>query len=184
MRSELCVHLLDELARYAGRHPDEPAAARMRAFVERRADCLLRSCLEGHLTGSGWVVSPHGGRVLLVHHRKLGRWLQPGGHADGDPDLLAVALREVREETGLARVEVCGREPFDLDIHSIPAREGEPAHLHYDVRYLLVASPAAPLVRSEESHELRWFALDAPEVLAEESLARMARKARVLLSRA
>jgi 8-oxo-dGTP pyrophosphatase MutT (NUDIX family) len=177
-----CADLLDKLARYAARFPRELAAPRMRSFVERRPDCLLRSCLEGHVTGSAWIASAEGSRTLLAHHRKLDRWLQPGGHADGDPDTLAVALREAREETGLRELEPLGRDPFDLDIHEIPARAGEPAHLHYDVRYLLVASPDAPLAPSPESHALRWFARDAPEVLAEESLARMARKARLLLA--
>jgi 8-oxo-dGTP pyrophosphatase MutT (NUDIX family) len=174
--------LLDKLARYAERHPREPAAARMRLFVERRPDCFVRSALEGHVTGSAWIVSPDAGSALLVHHRKLGRWLQPGGHADGNPDTLEVALGEAREETGLRALEPTGADPFDLDIHAIPERAGEPAHLHYDVRYLLRASPTSPLTRSPESHDLRWFHADAPEISTEESLARMSRKARLLLA--
>src|ERR1700677_1858721 len=70
-------------------------------LVEARQDCLVRSCMPGHLTGSAWVVSADRGRTLLTRHRKLGKWLQLGGHADGDGDLLAVALREAREESGL-----------------------------------------------------------------------------------
>jgi 8-oxo-dGTP pyrophosphatase MutT (NUDIX family) len=176
--------LLDKLGRYAARHPDErEVTRRMLAFVERRADCLLRSSLEGHVTASAWIASPDRARVLLVHHRKLGRWLQPGGHADGDADTLAVALREAHEECGLEGLVAFADEPLDLDIHGIPARPGEPAHLHYDVRFLLLAPSDGPLVQSDESHALRWFAHDAPEIASEESLARLARKARPLLSR-
>src|ERR1700677_4465159 len=83
---------------------ESAALAQTIAFVEAHADCLLRSCAPGHLTGSAWVVSPDRSRTLLTLHRKLGKWLQLGGHADGDPDLLGVALREAREESGLARL--------------------------------------------------------------------------------
>lgn len=146
-------------------------------FVEAHEDCLLRSCAPGHLTGSAWVVSPDRGYVLLTHHRKLDKWLQLGGHADGDGDLLAVALREAREESGLSRVRAVSSELFDVDRHWIPDRKGEPGHYHYDLRFLLEADPAELLAITSESKDLAWVELDRVTALnAEESMARMVRK--------
>jgi 8-oxo-dGTP pyrophosphatase MutT (NUDIX family) len=182
--------LLELLDRYAARHPEERACAeRIRALVRARADCFERSCPPGHVTGSAFVVSADLRRVLLVHHRKLDRWLQPGGHADGESDVARVALREAEEETGLTGLRFLGPDgapgepvPFDLDVHEIPARPGEPAHEHHDVRFLLAAAPGAEDARaSAESHAVRWFplaALDGPGVDA--SVLRMARKLRAL----
>jgi 8-oxo-dGTP pyrophosphatase MutT (NUDIX family) len=184
--------LLELLDRYAERHPDEAACvARIRALVRARADCFERRCLPGHVTGSAFVVSADRRRVLLVHHRKLDRWLQPGGHADGESDVARVALREAEEETGLAGLTFLGPDgapdpqapvPFDLDVHEIPARPGEPAHEHHDVRFLLAAAPGAEAARtSEESHEVRWVPLaEVPALGVDESVLRMARKLRAL----
>mgnify|MGYP005850545099 CR=1 FL=1 len=181
--------LLDLLDRYAARHPEEdPTVARMRALVTARPDCFERSCAPGHVTGSAFVLSADRTRVLLVHHRKLDRWLQPGGHADGEPDVARVALREACEETGLTALAFVGPDgapgeavPFDLDVHPIPARPGEPAHEHHDVRFLLVAGPHEEARASAESHAVRWVPLDDLEALAiDESVRRMARKARAL----
>jgi len=184
--------LLELLDRYAARHPEEAASvARVRALVAGRADCFERSCPPGHVTGSAFVLSADLRRVLLVHHRKLDRWLQPGGHADGECDVAQVALREAQEETGLAALAFLGPdgapgEPWvlDLDVHEIPARPGEPAHEHHDVRFLLVAGDGDGDARaSEESHAVRWVPLDAIEELTdEESVVRMARKTRALLA--
>lgn len=183
--SEL-VTLLD---RYTARYPDEHAVvARIRALVESHPDCLLRTCRPGHITGSAWVLSSDRARCLLVHHARLDRWLQPGGHADGESDISQVALREVREETGLSALKLSLHDgqlvPLDLDIHLIPARiasDGtviEDAHEHHDVRFLVLATGNEPLAVSEESHDVRWCT--AAEVRAhtsEESVLRMLRKA-------
>ena len=153
------------------------ATALVIAFVEEHPDCLLRSCEPGHLTGSAWIVDPTRTRVLLTHHRKLGKWLQLGGHADGDPDLLAVALREAREESGLAGVRVLSPAIFDLDRHWIPPRKSDPGHWHLDLRFLLEADPAETLVVSDESHDLAWVPLTEVAALnPEESMTRMVRK--------
>ena len=185
--------LLDLLARYEARHPEEASCVgRIRSLVEARPECFERRCLPGHVTGSAFVVSPDGQRVLLVHHRKLGRWLQPGGHADGDSDVAQVALREAREETGLRALTFLGPhgrggEPFpvDVDVHAIPARPGEPSHEHHDVRFLLVAAAGEATRVSEESHAVQWCPLDALDRLgADESLLRMARKSRALIASA
>lgn len=111
----------------------------------------------GHFTASALVVSPDRRQVLVTHHRKLGQWLQLGGHCDGDPDLLAVALRETAEESGLTDVRVLGGgRPYDLDVHRIPGRPEMPAHVHHDVIFLMEADPAQQLTISSESLHLAW----------------------------
>ena len=112
---------------YRRRWPQEAATvALFDAFVDSHPDCFHRSCRVGHITGSAWLVDMAGDRVLLAHHAKLGRWLQPGGHSDGDPDTLTVALREAREESGLD-VRALEDAVFDIDVHGIPARGRERA---------------------------------------------------------
>jgi len=163
---------------------EQPLAADERAmlaefgpFIARHPDCLWRTCRPGHLTASAWVVDPARERTLLMHHRKLARWLQPGGHVDGDPDLLASALREAREETGLQYLVPVSSEIFDVDRHWIPERKAEPGHWHFDVRYLIEADPAEPVVVTSESKELRWVKLArVMELNPEESLLRLVRK--------
>jgi 8-oxo-dGTP pyrophosphatase MutT (NUDIX family) len=170
--------LLDQLAAYQLKHPAEAETiGRFIAFVERCPDCFERSLLEGHITGSAWIMDADGGRVLLTHHRKLDAWLQLGGHADGESDVQAVALKEAREESGLEDFEVLGEGIYDLDIHLIPERKGVPEHYHYDVRYLLRATGSTDYVVSEESHDLRWVAVNEVATLTEDqSMLRMVRK--------
>ncbi len=174
--------LLERLDGYLARHPDERVSVdHVIQFVRANEDCFERACVPGHVTASAWILSHDRASFLLTHHKKLGRWLQLGGHADGDPDPLAVALREAREESGMAEFALASPAdgpPFDVDVHAIPARGAEPAHLHHDVRYLLVAGPRQELRASDESHALRWFPIGtAPELLDDESQRRMARKA-------
>ena len=178
--------LLALLEAHARRWPaDTERAARIRDFIGAHEDCFLRTCRPGHLTGSAWILSPDHESVLLVHHRKLGRWLQPGGHADGEMDLLQVALREAREETGLASFTTPpGGDPLDLDIHEIPPHGGEPAHLHLDVRFLLVAAAGEVPRASEESIAVRWVRRERlGDFSDEESLHRMERRTREVLGR-
>ncbi len=164
------------LSAYRDRWPQESeTVARFDAFIDSHPDCFHRSCRIGHITGSAWIVNTTGDRVLLVHHRKLGRWLQPGGHCDGDPDALAVALREAREESGLD-VRALDGAIFDIDVHAIPARDRDPAHFHFDVRFLVQAEHDRFTV-SEESHALAWVPAQGLGALTdEESVLRMARK--------
>lgn len=146
-------------------------------FAAGTADCCERSSTHGHFTGSAWLVSADGRRVLLTHHRKLGRWLQLGGHADGDGDLARVALREAEEESGLGGLRLEGG-VFDLDRHLIPARGAEPAHWHYDVRFVVRATDDEQFVVNEESHALAWREIGgiAADPGADESMVRMARR--------
>ncbi|MEJ1973368.1 MAG: NUDIX hydrolase [Lacunisphaera sp.] len=138
---------------------------------------MRRSCVPAHFTGSAWVVDSARRRTLLTQHRKLDKWLQLGGHADGEADLRAVALREAQEESGLTEMKAVTTEIFDLDRHLIPARKDEPAHWHYDVRFLFEADPAEPLVVTSESKSLAWVELTAVARLnPEESMLRMVRK--------
>ena len=157
--------------------PDRVAFSLFTAFATEHADCCERTLSLGHFTGSAWLVSADGLRVLLTRHRKLDRWLQLGGHADGDGDLSAVALREAREESGLGALVAEGG-VFDLDRHFIPARGAEPGHWHYDVRYVVHATVDEAFVINEESHALAWRRIDqlAADPDADESLRRMAGK--------
>ena len=140
-------------------------------------DVFERSHTVGHFTGSAWLVSADESRVLLTHHRKLDRWLQLGGHADGDADLASVALREAGEESGLGGLRV-ERDIFDLDRHRIPARGNEPEHWHYDVRFVVRTNDSEEFVVSDESHDLAWreIASLAEDGTADPSLRRMAGK--------
>jgi len=169
---------LTAFARYAARHPTERAVIDLFTdFAATQVDAAERSLSFGHLTGSAWLVDAAGTRVLLTHHRKLDRWLQLGGHADGDVDLARVALREAEEESGL-RDLVVEAEIFDLDRHEIPARGDEPAHWHYDVRHVVRALGGEDFVVSDESHALGWcdIAALAVDESTDASLRRMARK--------
>jgi 8-oxo-dGTP pyrophosphatase MutT (NUDIX family) len=169
------------LAAYAHRYPDEhevvEIAAHYLTLLAEGPHAFVRERLDGHFTGSAWLVSADSARVLLTHHRKLNRWLQLGGHADGDQDLARVALREAEEESGLGDLRV---EPdiFDLDRHWIPARGEVPGHWHYDVRYVVRATGSEAFLVSEESHALAWREIadliDEPDL--DPSIVRMARK--------
>lgn len=170
---EPLAHLL---ADYRERHPEA-------ADVVDAYDALLRDGgpvferrrLEGHFTGSAFVVSADGRRALLLHHAKLQRWLQPGGHADGNADLAAVALREAEEESGL-RGLVAEPGIFDLDRHAIPARGAEPGHWHYDVRFVVRCTGDEEPRINEESRAFAWRPIDelADDGSLDPSIRRMA----------
>ncbi|HUA81469.1 MAG TPA: NUDIX hydrolase [Dyella sp.] len=170
--------LHDALQDYGFRHSEEAAICeRFAEFLRSAPTVFLREHAAGHFTGSAWLVSADGNRVLLTHHRKLARWLQLGGHADGDNDLPRVALREAEEESGLDGLQV-DDEIFDLDCHLIPARGDEPAHWHYDVRYVVHATHNERFAISDESLALAWKSIEAiaHDEQADASLQRMARK--------
>jgi len=151
--------------------------AQFLALLDDPADPFVRERLQGHFTASAWLVSADAQRVLLTHHRKLGRWLQLGGHADGERDLVAVALREAGEESGLHGLTIMPA-IFDLDRHWIPAYGQTPGHWHHDVRYVVRAGVDEAFVVSAESLDLAWrdIAALAQDPQADASLRRMAGK--------
>lgn len=163
---------------YTRRYPAEQAVIeRFLQFVRQHPDCFERSLTVGHVTGSAWVVNQAGTHVLLTHHKKLNRWLQLGGHADGNPRVHDVALREAQEESGLPEFRFVTDQIFDIDIHPIPARGSEPEHFHYDVRFALQTVKHEAYQVSEESHDLAWIEIARiHEVSREEAMLRMARK--------
>jgi 8-oxo-dGTP pyrophosphatase MutT (NUDIX family) len=181
---------LDLLDAYREQHPSERACvARISQLVDTHPNCYERNCWHGHITASVWIASPDHQQFLLTHHRKLRRWLQLGGHADGDSDVRRVALREAREESGMRDFDFArdssGLDLIDVDVHRIPAFRDDPPHDHHDLRFCLVARPGQTVHVSEESHDVAWFDLVELETqLDEVSLLRLGRKCRALLGRA
>jgi 8-oxo-dGTP pyrophosphatase MutT (NUDIX family) len=151
------------LANYRTQFMEESAmVSRTLQFVMQHEDCFDRHIYQGHVTGSAWVLNPARTHVLMLHHRKLDMWLQPGGHADGDPDILRVILKETSEETGveLAQVKLLSEEIFDVDIHTVHANQYDPRHEHFDIRFLVEIDDAIPLPGNDESHDVGWIHLN------------------------
>jgi 8-oxo-dGTP pyrophosphatase MutT (NUDIX family) len=181
--------LLEMLARYRAAFPGEAVVVdRICRLVEGHRDCFERTCRPGHITAAAWILSADRRRCLLTHHRKLNRWLQLGGHADGHWRVEEVALREAREESGITAFDIVpiagSLLPLDLDVHLIPARSDadgrivEDAHEHHDIRFLLIAHPGQQACASDESHEIGWFTPEEVTRLTdEESVLRMLYKA-------
>jgi 8-oxo-dGTP pyrophosphatase MutT (NUDIX family) len=168
--------LLHQLRSYQTSFTEEEKFIQHFLELLKNENAFQRTHLPGHVTGSAWIINKDGDQTLMVNHVKLNKWLQPGGHADGDENVLRVALREAEEETGLKNFKV--RETlFDIDIHTIPARKNFPAHLHYDIRYLLEADINESILVSEESHDVKWIPLVKLEKFTtEESVFRMRKK--------
>lgn len=151
------------------------------AFVQSNPDCFERSLLPGHVTGSAWIVNPSMTHTLLIHHYKLDKWFQPGGHCDGDPDVLMVAMKEAFEETGVV-VTPFSDQIFDIDNHIIPARQEVPQHIHYDIRFLFIAQMTDDdLPGNRETKAIKWASLnDVTTYTHEISITRMIEKTRAL----
>ena len=173
-------YLENLLNKYEGVDSDEEQMRqRMLLFVKQNEDCFKRELVIGHVTGSAWIVNPERTKTLMLHHRKLNRWLQPGGHSDGNPDTLAVALREASEESGidLKNIKPVYETIFDVDIHTIPTNKKEAQHDHFDVRFLLEIDDQLPLISNEESNEVKWLALDEVNAFNDDrSIERMLKK--------
>lgn len=147
------------------------------ALANEGSISLNRMRLDGHFTASAWVVNKAVTHCLLLHHHKLGKWLQPGGHADGEADLLKVASKELAEETGIKSTTLLKQGIFDIDIHTIPARKDVPQHLHYDIRYIFVADGNLPIQRNHESNEVKWISFYEADALCQnDSISRMIKK--------
>ena len=153
--------LISALKEYKTPYVEEAAfVPRFISLLQNFDRCFLRTLSTGHMTGSAFIVNEAQDSVLLVHHKKLQRWLQPGGHADGDENILNVARREGEEETGLEALKLLQPTIFDVDIHQIPAHGKDRAHFHYDIRYLFVAEDMDSIEKNDESNMIKWVALD------------------------
>lgn len=139
---------------------EESFKLEMLAFINEHHDCFERSLIKGHITASAWLLNADHSQALLMHHSKLDQWFQLGGHCDGDSDVLGVAIKEAREESGIASIQPVSADIFDIDIHEIPPSKSTPAHLHYDVRFLLHVTDTQHVVQNHESKELRWISQD------------------------
>lgn len=152
-------------------------------FVSENENCFDRRLADGHVSGSAWVLNPSRSHVFMLHHRKLHLWLQPGGHADGNNDIVQVALNETTEESGAdpSHVRLVSPDIFDVDVHTIPATATEPRHEHYDIRFLVELDDRKPLPGNDESHAVAWIPLEqVHRVNKFRSLYRMVQKTRQL----
>ena len=167
--------LLKLLAAYNPVAPEEQAyKTRMIAFIDEHEDCFERTLAIGHITASAWLISKDGSKALLLHHRKLNKWLQLGGHCDGNPDTRAGAIKEAQEESGILGIEPVNVTIFDIDIHRIPEYAAVAAHDHYDVRFLLRVTSNEQVVQNHESKGLIWVGKEPLEVPTDEpSVVRM-----------
>jgi 8-oxo-dGTP pyrophosphatase MutT (NUDIX family) len=172
------MSLQDKLHIYRSKHPSElVTVGACLKLLEEAPECFRRDAFPGHFTASAWTIARASRSTLLVHHAKLGKWVQPGGHADGEQNLFLAAKRELEEETGIEALPVLGGDIFDIDIHTIPSVGEEGTHKHYDVRFLFAVHERLPLRVSDESIDVNWVELnDLEQYTQEESILRMRRK--------
>ena len=177
-------HLLDQLNLYVRYHDSEKEMReRMMEFIKTDPRCFENDNPNGHITASAWIFDPETQYVGLVFHKKLNKWLMPGGHSDGDPDTAAQALREAQEEFGGEGLVLSSEYIFDIDIHQLPEdlKRNVPPHLHYDVRFLIYGSSSIAPHLSDESQDVQWVALqDVPQYTTETSMLRMMKKSEEL----
>ncbi len=152
---------------------EEMMQNRLLRFVKKEADCFNRELLNGHVTASCWVMSDTKNEVLLIHHAKLDKWLQPGGHCDGNENIYEVAKTELKEETGLIPTSQ-NDAIFDLDIHTIPERNGIPEHEHFDIRFVFIVNRNKELIHNHETKGMKWMQLkEVDKYTKEDSVLRM-----------
>ena len=162
---ELREKLREQIRAYAPLNEQEAADREQLLLALTREDIFLRENKMAHMTASAWVVNPGQDKVLMVYHNIYDSWSWLGGHADGDRDLLAVAVREVREESGIEKVIPLSEEIFSLEILTVDGHEKKgiyvPSHLHLNVTYLLQADDGAALsVKPDENSGVAWFTPD------------------------
>lgn len=178
--------IIPQLQGYTSGYPEEMESKKLfLEFLNHHDNCFERSLKTGHITGSAWIMDQSMEYALLTHHMKLNKWLQLGGHADGDTDVARVAHREAMEESGLASVKLLNTNIFDIDIHTIPERGDESEHLHYDIRYLFKANKTKSLQHNHESKALKWVKLSEISSLVNNnvSIMRMVEKSTLQFSK-
>ena len=153
---------------------EQEAKKTMLTFIDQYPTCFERSLEVGHITASSWLVNKNNTHALMMHHAKLGIWCQLGGHCDGNPNPLEVAIKEAQEESGIHEIVALSPAIFDIDIHVVPANSKEKAHYHYDIRFLLQVISDEQYVQNSESKELRWVSKNRAELPTEQrSITRM-----------
>jgi len=169
--------LIDLLQAYVPSAAQAACKDEMLSFIQKQTDCFERSLAMGHITASAWLLNKDGSQALLMHHAKLNIWVQLGGHCDGDSDVMAVAIKEAQEESGISHIIPVNDHIFDIDIHFIPENSREKAHYHYDVRFLLQVASDEMVALNNESKELRWIDKDLEALpTQEQSVTRMFHK--------
>lgn len=171
------LKLLHLLENYIPTNEELTFKKEMILFIQENPECFERSLQDGHITASCWLLNKDGSQALLMHHAKLNKWFQLGGHCDGNPDVLEVALKEAQEESGINGIVSVKKDIFDIDIHLIPENSKEKAHYHYDVRFLLQVVSDEEIVQNNESKELRWIGKELDSIPTENpSVVRMFKK--------
>lgn len=151
-------NLLKMLNQYQPDNPDEiKTKDSIIDFIQKYENCFERSLVIGHITASAWLVDKANQKAFLMHHAKLNKWLQPGGHCDGDSNVLNVAIKEAKEESGISNIEPMMADIFDVDVHKIQANSKESEHYHYDIRFLLQVKTNEKGKKNHESHEIMWI---------------------------
>ena len=170
MASDLRQKLITEIQLYQSDFLEEEAYKLRFLDLLNHQDCFHRSLLTRHITASAWIINQESNAVILLHHAKLNKWLQPGGHADGDEDVRNVALKEAEEETGIKGFEFIQSKIFDLDIHTIPKRNEIAEHEHFDIRFLFKAPANAKPISNHESNQIDWISfVKLPQMINHES---------------
>lgn len=151
--------LITELKNYHTHYAEERAYIGQFLDLLTNPRCYYRDCFPGHITASSILINQAGDHILMNHHKSLNKWMNFGGHSDGDEDSLSVAIRETMEEAGVTAFKALSADFVDIDIHSIPenSKKGEPAHYHYDVRYVMQMTGEQQAVISDESLNLKWM---------------------------
>lgn len=176
------------------------ALNKMFKFIQDNPNCFLRECLIGHVTGSAFIINSDYTKILFTNHAKLRKWIQLGGHCDGNYQVFNVAYTEAQEESGINDLKfidylnfpnIYTREdfsrynypiPFDIDVHEIPMLSDVPKHEHYDIRYLLIANESENLILSDESLDLKWILISEVEMYTKEiSILRQLEKLKLLI---
>lgn len=168
------MNLKEKIERYVPYNEQEEADKQeLLRILELNENYFIRENLAAHFTASGWVISPDRTKTLLAYHNLYNSWAWLGGHADGETDLLSVALKEVREESRLKEVFPVSEDVFSLEILPVFGHEKNgkyvSSHLHLNVTFLLEADPTAEIHNNpDENSKVGWFDLDdVPRVSTE-----------------